>query len=80
MNGRSRAGEVIYFISLDIKREADIMAHNLEAPVIEEVNDICAPTCIEVVHAQYLMAGLKESFTEVGPKKSGTSRDNYSFA
>src|SRR5690606_7999141 len=80
MDGRRRAGEVVYLVHLDEKREADIVAYDLERGVRQKVLDIVLSAREEIIDADDLVAVREEPVAEVGADKSGPSRHKYPFA
>ena len=40
VNGRGRAGEVVDLVDLDVEREGDVVAHQLEARMAEQMVDV----------------------------------------
>ena len=48
---RGRAGQVVDLVDLDIEREGDVVAHQLEAGFGQEMRDIGAPAGEEIVDA-----------------------------
>ena len=64
VDGAGRARHVVDLVDLDIEREADIMAHQLEARVAEQVRDIGAGSGEEVVRAQHVGASLEQALAE----------------
>jgi len=58
MDRRGRAGEVVDLVHLHIKREAHIVAHQLEAGISDKAVHIVARAGIEIVDAQDLVTAL----------------------
>jgi hypothetical protein len=80
MNGRSWAGQIVYFVYFHIQREGYVMPDDFEAGVGEEVFDVLFGTGEEVVHADDFAAFLQEAFAEVGSQESGSACDEDAFS
>jgi hypothetical protein len=59
MNGRSRTGEVIDLIHLDVERKCHIVPHQLEMLVVEKMFDVLSGAGEKVVGAENV-AALRE--------------------
>jgi len=79
MNGRSRAGEVVDFVSFHIQRKRHVVPHQLEAGVVHQVGDVLLAAREEVVHTQHVVTGLNEPVAEVGAQETSTAGDENSF-
>ena len=51
MNGGCRAGEVEDPVHLDIEGERDVVAHEFEARIAQQVSDVASAAAEEVVYA-----------------------------
>ena len=56
MNRARRTGEVEDLVHLDVKREADVVAHDLEVRVIQQRDDVLASAGVEIVGTDHLVA------------------------
>ena len=65
VNGGSWAGEVEDPVDFDFEGVDDIVAHELEVVVVEEVVDVAAAAGEEVIHADDFVSIVQEAFTEV---------------
>jgi hypothetical protein len=72
---RGRAGQVEDAIDLDIEREGDVVAHHLEARVVEQVRDVRAPPREVVVDAQHLVPGRHQALAQMRTQKAGAAGD-----
>ncbi len=52
VNRRCRAGEVIDFVHLNVKRKGDIMPHQFEAGIVEKLTNIIFTSSKEIVDTQ----------------------------
>jgi hypothetical protein len=75
VHGRSGAGEVVDLINLQLKRVNNIVAHELEIRVVEQVLDIRLTPSKEVVHTDDFVPLKEEPFREMGAEKSGSAGD-----
>ena len=51
VDGRSRAGQIEDFVGLDVKRESDVVAHQLEHRLGEQMGDVVLGAGVEIVDA-----------------------------
>ena len=80
MDGGGRAGEVVDLVHLHVERKADVVAHQLEAVVVEQGGDV-APTPGEVVvHAQHVVALRQEPRAQVRTEEPRTARHHDALA
>src|SRR5262249_4946109 len=80
VNGRGRAGEVVDFVHLDIKRKRDVVAQELKTGTPNQVIDIPLGTREEIVEAYNVMAGVQQAIAKMGSKKTGAPGDQNRFA
>jgi hypothetical protein len=74
------ASEVIDRVHFDVEREADVVAHELEIEVGQQVLDIAAAAGEEVVDAKDLMTRRYQSVAEMRAEKPGATCHQYAFA
>jgi hypothetical protein len=79
VNRRCRAGEVVYFVNFDIERECNIVTHQFEVGMVEEMGDICPAASIEVVDTQHIVTVVDQALAQVGAEKTGTTGYKDSF-
>src|SRR4051812_38446959 len=60
VNRRRWTREIEYLVDFDIQRETDVVSHQLEVAMSEEVCDVGPRAGVEVVHAQHFNASLHE--------------------
>ena len=77
---RCRARQIVNLIDLDIERQRNITAHNLETPIGQQMFDVLPPAGIKIVDAEHLVAVGKKPFAEMRADKSGTSGDKRSYS
>ncbi len=65
MDRRSRTGEIVDRVHLDIKREGDVVAHVVKALVPQKVLDIAPLAREQIVNTQNIMAVGDEPVTQV---------------
>src|SRR5262245_55080536 len=70
MNRRCGTSEVVDFVDLDIKRECDIVAHQLEKLVIEKMFDIFASAGKKIIDAQNICAFREQPLTKMRAEKT----------
>ena len=73
MDRRGGAGEVVDFVDFDEQREGDVVAHQLEFRVGEEVRDIGLVAGEEIVGANDFMAVVQQSLAQMRAEETGAS-------
>ncbi len=63
VNWAGWAGQIENFVDLHIERESDVVSQHFKPRVLDQVGDICASPCKEVVHAQDFMSIVKKTLT-----------------
>ena len=76
MDGRGRAGEVVDFVDLDIEREGHVVAHQLEARVVEQMRDVALGAGEEVVDADDVVAAFEQPVAQMRAEKAGAAGDH----
>ena len=69
VNGGCGAGQVVNLVHLHVEGEGDVMAHELELRVVEQIEHILLGARVEVVDAQDLVALTDQ------PLHTGESRE-----
>ena len=72
---RGRAGEVVDLVDLDVEREGDVVPDQLEARIVEQMQDVVARTGEEVVDAQHVVPVLQQSLAEEGTEETCIARE-----
>jgi hypothetical protein len=80
MDRRCRAGQIEYFVNLDVKREGDIVPHKFKMRLPDQVRDIVLGAAVEVINTKHVIAFCKQSFAKVGPQKACPSSDKHPFS
>jgi hypothetical protein len=79
VNGRSRAGEIVDLVDLQIDRECHVVADKLEALVINQMLYVASGAGEEVVEADDLRALSQQAFAEVRAQKTGPTGHQYTL-
>jgi hypothetical protein len=74
VDGRGRAGEVVDLVYLDIEREGDVMAHQFETRLLQEVGDVVLPAGEKIIDTQNILALRDEPLAQVRAEESGAAR------
>lgn len=69
---------MINLITLNNEWNDDVVAHNLEIPVVEQVLDVALGASKEVVQADYLVAEGQQALTEVRAQEACPTRNENS--
>jgi len=80
VNWRGGARKVVDFIDLDVEGKRDVVPHQLEAPVTEQMRDVAPRGEEEVVHAQLIVALRKQTLAEVRADETGIAGYENSLA
>ena len=75
MDGACGAGKVEDLIDLHVQGEGDVVPHDLEARVVEEMHDVVVSARVVVVDTQDLIASVEEAFAKMGAEEAGPTRD-----
>src|SRR5215468_973814 len=75
VNGRSRAGQIENFIDFDVERETNVMAHQLEARIRQQMMHLASGPGVEIINAQNFVAAFQQPIATVRSNKSGSARD-----
>jgi hypothetical protein len=73
---RGRAGQVVDLVDLHVEREGDVVAHQLEVRVAEQVDDVVLGAGEEVVHAEHVVAVGDQALAEVRAEEAGAAGDH----
>ena len=77
---RGRAGKVVNFIDLDVQRERDVVAHELEPRLPMQVVHVVLGAGEQVVYAQNVMASLDQPVAKMGADEAGAAGDENTFS
>jgi len=77
---RSRAGEIVDLVDLDIERERHVMAHQLEARIAQAIDDVLLVAGEIVVDAQDVVAARQKALAEMRPQEARAAGDQYPLA
>src|SRR5262249_38302445 len=75
VNGRSRTGQIENFIGLDVERETNVMAHQLEASIRQQMMHVASGPGVEIINAQNFVAAFQQAIAKVRSNKSGSAGD-----
>ena len=73
VNGRSRTGEIVDLVDLQIDRERHVVADELEALVIEQMLDIAPGAGEEIVEADDFRALRQQALAQMRAEKTGAT-------
>jgi hypothetical protein len=73
MHGRGRAGQIEDAVDFHIKRKGNVVPHQFEVGVIEQVRNVLLAAGKEVVDAQHVMAIAQQPVAQVRAKKACTT-------
>src|SRR6516165_2179288 len=65
MNRRRWARQIVDLVGLNVERERDVVPHQFEARVIHEMRDIRLGASEEIVDAQHVVSGGKQTLAKV---------------
>jgi hypothetical protein len=60
-----RAGQVVYFVDLQVNRIDDVVANQLEAWMPQKMSDIVFAAGEKIVQAKNIMSFVEKPFTEM---------------
>jgi hypothetical protein len=75
VNGRSRTGQIENFIDFDVERETNVMAHQLEARIRQQMMHVASRPGVEIIDAQNLIAAFQQAIAKVRSNKSRSAGD-----
>ena len=75
VDGRGGAGEVVDLVELPPEGLGDVVQHERELRLAEEVVDVGLRAGEEVVERRHLVAVRQEAAAEMGAEEAGTARD-----
>ena len=77
---RGRAGEIVDLVDLDVERERDIVAHQLEARMGQQMLDVVLAAGEEVVDADDVVAFRNQAIAKVRTEEPGAAGDENRLA
>src|SRR5262249_3642865 len=77
VNGRSRAGEVVDLIDLDIERKGHVVPNKLEPMMVEQMINVALRASEEIVDAYDVPTISEQSLTEMRAEKAGSPGNQY---
>ena len=77
---RGRTGEVVDLVDLDIEREADVVAQELEARIGVQMVDVALGRRKQIVGADDLMALLEQPVDQMRAEEAGSARHKDALA
>ncbi len=80
MDWRSRTGEVVDFVHLDVKGKGDIVPHELEPRVVQQRNDVRLGPGKQVVGTNHFVPARKQFAAQVRAKKTRPAGDKNPLA
>ena len=76
VNRRGRAGQIVDFVDLDIKTHRDVVAHDFEARVGQEMLDVLASAGIIIVDAKNLVAFGQKPLAKMRANETRAARNS----
>ena len=80
VDGRSRTGEIVDLVHLDIEREGHVVAHELEARMSVKMLDIALRAREQVVDTQDFVTLGEQAIDQMRAEESRAARHEDSFA
>src|SRR3989344_4230558 len=77
---RSRAGQVVDLVHLDVERERHVVAQQLKMRITDEMGDVVLGAGEEIVHAQHVVPVGDQPLAEVRAQEPGAAGDQDAFA
>jgi hypothetical protein len=65
MDGRGRTGQVVDLVHLHIKREGDVVTHQLEARIGAQMLHIVLGAAVEIVDTKHMATLIKQPLAQV---------------
>src|SRR5262249_42305747 len=75
MHGRSRTSQIENFIDFDVERETNVMAHQLETRIRQQMMHVAPGPSVEIIDAQNFVATFQQAIAKVRSDKSGSTGD-----
>src|SRR5215468_9517033 len=75
VNGRSWTSQIENFIDFDVERETNVMAHQLEARIRQQMMHVASRPGVEIIDAQNLIAAFQQAIAKVRSNKSSSAGD-----
>ena len=79
MDRRSRASKIIDLVDLNIERERYVVPHQFEAWMLHEMRDIRICAGEEIVDAQHVVSGGKQTLAKVRAKETRAAGNEELF-
>jgi hypothetical protein len=80
VNRRGRAGEIVNFVYLDIKRPGNVVPHHLEARIVGQRRNVLSPAGEIVVNAKNLVPIVQKSLAEVRSEEPRAAGHEHALA
>jgi hypothetical protein len=77
VNGRSRAGEVVDLIDLNIERKSHVVPNKLEPMMVEHMINVALRASEEIVDAYDVPTISEQPLTEIRAEKAGSPGNQY---
>ncbi len=79
-NRRGRASQVVDLVDLDIERERHVVAHQLEARIVQAAREVLLAAGEVVVDAQHVVATRQKTLAQVRAQEARATGDQYPLA
>ena len=76
---RGRAGEVVDLVDLDVEREGDVVAHQLEMRIAQQMRDVVLAAGEEVVDAQHVVAVAQQALAQMRAEEAGAAGHQHAL-
>ena len=73
MHRRRRAGQIVDLVDLDIERHRDVVTHDFEARVAEQMFDVLPPAGVVIVDAQDFVAFGQKPLAKMRADETGAA-------
>ena len=80
MDRRGRAGEIVDLVDLDIERKRDVVAHQLERLMVEQMGDVAPRAGEKIVDAEHVVSGMQKPFAQMRAEKARAAGDENPFS
>ena len=74
-----RAGQIVYFVDLNVEREGNIVAHQLKVGVVHQMGNIGFAAGEEVVHTDDIAPLGQQAFAQERAEKTRSAGHQYTF-
>jgi len=80
VDGRGRAGQIVYFVHFDIQRKGDVVAQQFKIGPAQKVLDVPFLAGEVIVHTKDIIALLNQPFAQVRSQESCPAGNQNAFS